>query len=92
MRIIEKDPDAVLDYFCEWGRWMQQGDSIAVSQWLVSPADPLLVKEQETTVGTRNYVWLSGGTPLGKVTVTNHIETAQGRKDDRSFVLYIRER
>ena len=92
MRIIEKDPDAVLDYFCEWGKWLPLGDSLSVSQWIYSPADPLLVKEQETTVGTRNYVWLSGGTAGTKITVTNHIESAQGRKDDRSFVLYIRHR
>jgi hypothetical protein len=37
-------------------------------------------------------VWLSGGTPGYPFTIVNHIVTDQGRQDDRTITIRVRER
>ncbi len=91
MRRIPKDPNAVLDYFVDWGLWLAAGDEIDTSQWIISPAVGLAVQSEEKTT-TRATVWLAGGAAGASYTVTNRITTLQGRTDDRSLVIAVRER
>ena len=30
-----KDPDAVLDYGFDWSAWLEAGDTIVTSEWIV---------------------------------------------------------
>jgi len=85
-----KDPDAILDYSVDWGKlWLPAGDSISSSTWIVPT--PLVVDEEyfDSRVTT---VWISGGVNRNTYSITNRIETTQGRVDDRTFKLVVRNR
>lgn len=89
-----KDPQAVLDYGWRWQpKWIPDGDTIVVSTWTVSGPDNLLTTaDPQILDSNQTVVWLSGGTVDADYTVTNHIETQNGRKDDRSFVVHVTQR
>lgn len=79
------DPDARLDFGLDWSAWLADGDEIDTSAWAISPAGPALSGSSNNTSTTT--VWVTGCT-LGVVyTLTNHVETTEGRKDDRSLTL-----
>lgn len=86
------DPNAVLDYPVDWSDWLPPGDSIVDAT--VTAADGI-------TVGTVDVqpqaviAWLSGGVASSKGTkydVNYHIVTAEGREDDRTITLVVKER
>ena len=83
-----KDPNAVLDYSIDWGRWLA-GDQIAASEWIVASG---LTKMADSKTVTSATVWLSGGTAGQSYTVTNRVTTAAGRTEDRSFTIRVEER
>ena len=89
MKVMLIDPEAVLDYFVEWQRWLD-GDTIDVSSWIITP--DTLMRVQEIKTATRATIWLSGAQAGTVYLVTNHIKTLAGREDDRSFKLVGRER
>jgi hypothetical protein len=83
-----KDPGGNLDYAVDWTAWLGN-DTIDTSTWTV-PTGLTKVSDSKTTkIAT---VWLSGGTVGQEYTVTNHIKTAAGREDERSFTITIVER
>jgi len=84
-----KDPDAILDYSNDWSSWLVTGDTIASSQWL--PASGITIDNDSLTT-TLTTVWLSGGTTGSRYSLTNRITTAQGRTDDRTIVIVVRQR
>ena len=88
MPLIEKDPNATLDYGRDWTLWLA-GDTIVTSTWIVPSG---LTMTAESNTATTATVWLSGGTFGSSYTVTNRIITAQGRIDDRSLQVVIRDR
>jgi hypothetical protein len=83
-----KDPDAVLDYAFDWSAWLAEGEVIATSAITV-PVGLTLDSEPATT--STVTAWLSGG-EVGQHKVTCHIETNQGRADDRSITVNVRAR
>jgi hypothetical protein len=85
---VKKDPDAVLDYGCDWSKWLD-GDTIATSTWTVATG---ITKGADTFNATTTTVWLSGGTDGVSYAVTNRITTAGGRTDDRTFTVSVRQR
>ena len=86
--IFVKDPNAVLDYYVDWTRWLN-GDTIATSVWTVAAG---LAVANDTHTTTAATVWLSGGTVGETYKVTNRITTTGGRTEDRSFDVKIAER
>lgn len=90
-QVIEKDPQARLDYIWPWGPWLA-----AVTDTIAS----VVVTSSGVTVDTYGHtttdvvVWVSGGTPsktqLGSVTV--RITTAGGRIDERTAYFRITQR
>jgi hypothetical protein len=90
MEVYTKDPEAVLDYGFDWGTsWLASGETLIASAWTV-PAG--LTKDSSAFTTAIALVWLSGGT-LGEVyIVTNHITTSDGREEDRSHVIMIKDR
>jgi hypothetical protein len=86
--IFVKDPNAVLDYYVDWTRWLN-GDTIATSVWTVTAG---LTVANDTHTTTAATVWLSGGTVGETYKVTNRITTTGGRTEDRSFDVKIAER
>ncbi len=87
---IVKDPDAVLDYSFDWTDWLAVGESI--STWSVTVSG--VTKDAEDRVGAIITVWVSGGTagPGVIATLVCAITTNQGRTDNRTIYLKIRER
>ncbi len=88
MRVLIKDPDAVLDYGLDWSAYLEQDETITASLWLVTPADDIVV-ESATFLPTSSRVILSGGTSGHLYSVTNRIETSLDRQDDRSFTVRV---
>lgn len=87
-----KDPDAVLDYLVDWSAWLPTGDTITASTFTVNSEDDGAIVVDDTLFdSTTTTVWLSGGVAGEKYTVTNHITTADGREDDRSITISVKE-
>lgn len=83
-----KDPDAVLDYKVDWSDWLDT-DTIVTSDWTVPTGLTLELETNTTTIAT---AWLSGGTVATSYNVTNEITTADGRTDDRTITIKVKER
>jgi hypothetical protein len=91
---MTKDPNAVLDFGWDWadsakGPWLTEGDTIATATVTVPDGITLDSTDNDDTTVT---AWLSGGTVGASYTVTCHVTTSQGRADDRSIRITIRER
>lgn len=87
-----KDPDAVLDYTIDWTAWLPANDTITASTYTVnSDANDAVVVDDTSHANHTTTVWLSGGKVGERYTVTNHITTTQGRQDDRSLTITIKE-
>lgn len=84
------DPQSELDYAFDWSGWLQPDERIATHTVTVG-AGLTLVQSQVTTDG-KAIVWVSGGTTGTAPTITCHITTSQGRADDRTIRLLIRNR
>lgn len=84
-----KDPDANLDWVFDWAAWLRSGETISTSSFAVSPG--IVLGTTSNTVSTAT-AWLSGGTPGEPYTLTNHVETNQGRIDERSITIRVQNR
>jgi len=82
-----KDPNAVLDYGFDWTAWLD-GDTISASSWAVSTG---ITKDSDSKTTTTTTIWLSGGTNGRNYEATNSIQTAAGRKTDRTMLIKVRE-
>lgn len=95
--VIDKDPNAVLDYPFDWAAWLtlNGGDTIASAEFIVDPSLTVVLQASDSTTAT---VWLSGGvkpaTGSNKLRVTCRITTnnTPPRTDDRSIFLRMVER
>lgn len=84
-----KDPNATLDYGFRWSDWLDEGDTISTSGWTVPDG---ITKVSDSMTTTTTTVWLSGGTIDVSYDIVNQIVTADGRKDDRTITIIIREK
>jgi hypothetical protein len=90
--IIDKDPNATLDYSFDWSAWLTGvDDTIATALPVVS--EDLTVEDFEV-IGTVVTIWVSGGTVGNLATLTCRITTTNSpvRIEDRSVYLKIKER
>jgi hypothetical protein len=93
--VIQKDPDAELDYAFVWTKYLANvTDTIIAVEFIVDPTLEVTREQFDSTTAT---VWLSGGVaPLppapNELRVTCRITTLEGRIDDRSIFLKIVER
>ena len=83
-----KDPHAKLDYSVDWTQWLGD-DSLASVAWTVPLGIASLTPSNTAKVAT---VWLASGTAGQAYNITNHIVTASGREDERTFTVIVRER
>lgn len=89
MIYFTKDPDAKLDYAVDWSAWLEDGDTITASTWIVPEG---LTASGQTVEGEKTVVWLAGGTAGQSYKVTNRVTTSAGRIDDRTLQVTVRER
>lgn len=83
-----KDPAAKLDYQIDWSLWLGESDTLQTVTWTLSSG---IVEESSTETTTTATIWISGGTLNNFYTVTCSIITVQGRHDERSFILRIKD-
>lgn len=88
MNSFVKDPDATLDWKFDWTDWLASNETVTTH---TIETDGLTVDTSTEDSGTVT-VWLSGGTNGETVNVTCRITTDQGRTDDRTVRIAIRER
>lgn len=84
-----KDPDARLDFGCDWSEWLRDGETIVNATWDVPAGLTLDTADYNTTLAV---VWLSGGAPGAVYRITNQITTSEGRTDERSLLILVQER
>lgn len=92
--VIEKDPNAVLDYVLDWTDYMALISPDTIATLTVTPAndDPTIAVDSTNLTGSKTTGWISGGT-VGKTEgFTYHIVTASGRHDDRTLYVKIKEK
>ena len=82
-----KDPTAVLDYYIDWTAWLA-GDVILTSTWTATGDVTLGLP---IDLGAMQGIWISAGSVGTQALVTNHIITVDGRADDRSIALVVKE-
>ncbi len=90
--ILTKDPDAILDYEIDWAAWLASGDSIDTATWTSAPTGIIADSPAPAVDGTKARVWLDGGTAGQTYQLTCHIETTQGREDDRTVKVKVKNR
>ena len=91
MRVIEKDPDATLDYGFDWSAWLASGETISTVDWTIATGldeDSL----GEVTGSDTAKIWLSGGTAGENYSVACLITTSAGRVDERTLTIRVLER
>lgn len=84
-----KDPDAVLDWHFDWTDWLSSGETITSSNFFVTSG---LVVNSTSFTSSNTTIWLAGGSAGTPYTVTNRISTNQGRTDDRSVTVRVKDR
>lgn len=85
-----QDPQDRLDYEIDWSEWLPAGDTIIGSTWEASDAAIILEDDEITNSETAAVVFISGGVVGQSYTVTNHMETGQGRKKDQTLKIKIK--
>lgn len=83
------DPDAKLDYGCDWSAWLADGETITDSKWIVPDG---LTGDDASHDDTTTVVWITGGTAGQRYPLTNRVTTSEGRIDDRTITLVCQNR
>lgn len=96
--LFKKDPQAKLDYGFDWEDWLEENESISTSDWSVetdtgSSDDLIIASTPSPTVSSgHTTVWVKDGVTEKKYDVKNTIETDQGRIDERTLTIWIKQR
>jgi hypothetical protein len=85
---ITKTPAAVLDYVFDWSDWLPEGDTITACAWACGD----ITKTGESFTDHTTTVWLTGGEHGRDYPVRCRVTTAQGRMDDYTLLLRVRQR
>ena len=85
-----KDPEEVLDYTINWNDRLETGETIVASFFEVAAGDVVIDSDSDLDGVTK--VWLSGGTDGTACTISNRIETSEGRTYDEAVKLRIRSK
>jgi hypothetical protein len=102
--VRRQDPSDHLNWSLDHSRWIPSGDRISDSTWTIDgiaystlsvvPADVLLRVVTEdphapSFTDTLTTVWLESGGEHIAYYVRNHVETEQGLKKDRTFIMEV---
>jgi hypothetical protein len=89
VEVFVKDPSAVLDYYMDWTDLLASSDTIVTSTWVAS-SDTVTLSDDDI-LSDITVVWVEGGEAGELVDLTNHIVTAEGREDERTLRLKVRD-
>jgi hypothetical protein len=85
--IFEKDPSAVLDFVVDWSEFLPESDSI---QSVTATATAGITIASSQFSGKKHVIWLSGGTDGTSYLVTSRVTSTEGRVDERTFEVAVR--
>jgi hypothetical protein len=86
-----KDPDARLDYAVDWTAFLDgTNDQIDSAEW-VDYDYPDLTIEDEGVEGNLHTCFVSGGTVGRAYHVTSRVTTTEGRINDTTFIVFVRQ-
>jgi hypothetical protein len=97
-----KDPNDVKDYGVRWAgetdtpgaadSWLAANETIASSEWILPTGieeDAVLGNDHDDT---KAWVFLTGGAAGQSYEITNRIVTSDGRSEDQTIVVPVKER
>lgn len=84
-----KDPSAVLDYEINWSKWLASGDTL--SSHTVTP-DAGITVDSSVLAPDKVTIWVSGGTVGKTYKVACLVTTANGRTDERTITISVKDR
>lgn len=84
-----KDPSAVLDYEINWSKWLASDDTLSAH---TITADQGITVDSSVLATDKVTVWLSGGTTGVTYRVACRVTTANGRTDERTIVISVKDR
>lgn len=89
---MNKDPNSVLDYSWDWTEWLAATlDGDTITSHTITVAGGLVVNSSSHDQHIVT-AFLSAGTLGLRATATCRVVTVNGRTEDRTIYLYIRER
>lgn len=91
--VIDKDPDAIVDYSLDWTTWLALASdpTDAIDTILVTASDGLTVDDSDHNESIVT-IWVSGGEAGTTYRLTCRIVTTGGRTDERSVYVRVLER
>lgn len=90
---VTKSPLADQDFGFKWHKWLQSGETITVSTWIISPTGELSTDLDAISVaGDITTIWLQDGVAGENYLVTNHVTTSLTREDDRTMRVHVVDR
>lgn len=91
-----KDPDEVLDYGRNWEPELTADDETVIASSTWSEPSPTGLTVLDSPPGSINgmitTIWVGGGDPGKKYSLTNTITTPGGRTYERTIIIPCRER
>ena len=87
----KKDPQAVLDWSFDWSADGWLDDAETITSYTITADDGITVDSDSQTDG-KVTVWLSGGTVGDDYDVACRITTSDGRTDERTITIRVRQR
>lgn len=87
---FEHDPEAELDYTIDWAKWLEVNDTIAAHAFTVPTG--LTQPNASSHTDTTSTVWIAGGTRGRTYQVVGEITTTDGRTDQRTITLLVKDR
>jgi hypothetical protein len=85
----DKDPQAVKDYALDWSALLASGETLATSNWAVTPTGELAIG-LKPIIGNLATVWLSGGVDGTAYSLVNTITTSRGVTDERTVQIKVK--
>ena len=83
-----KDPDSVLNYSLDWSEWL---DGAAIDDHEVTASDGITI-DSSSVEGAAVLWWLSGGEAGRTYRITVEVSASDGRVDQRSVIVRVRDR
>ena len=87
VNVYVHDPDAILDYYLDWSDWLAGSGTLETSTW---EAIGSVTLAQDSIMGSLTGVWVVATDDEGLADLTNHIVDSEGREDDRTIRLILR--
>lgn len=92
-----KDPDSIVDYGIKWSLFLQAGETIVSSSWIIPSG---LARGVDTITASGTAIWLGGGSAGKLYEVTNRITTNRNSggssvsvfTEDQTLIIEVKER